>query len=181
MNARFTRLLSRFRKDRRGIAAVEFAMILPVMLTFYLGTFEGSNAIIAKRKVDNAAETVGGIVARSGQMDATRMANALMISEAIIGSDDASAMTLTVTAVKVDSKGKATVHWSRKGKSAGFAVGAPFTLSGELKGLNDAYFIVATATYDFKPMFSYGGMIDSMRFERTFSFRPRKGSEIPWS
>lgn len=156
-------------------------MILPVMLIFYLGTFEGSGAIIAKRKVESASETVGGIVARSNQMDATRMANALLISEAMVGSSKAAALTLTVTTVKVDANGKATVHWSRKGKSAGLSAGSAYTLPKDLQGLTGAYFVFTTVSYDFKPLFNYGGMIGTMKFERTFSFRPRKGSEIPWS
>ena len=63
-------------------------MILPVMLMLYLGTYEGSQAIIAKRKVDTAAETVGGIVARSPEMDATRLKNVMLVSDAIVGSLD---------------------------------------------------------------------------------------------
>ncbi len=59
--ARLMRLL----RDRSGTAAVEFAIILPVMLVLYLGAFQASHLIMTKRKVESAAEAVGGIVARS--------------------------------------------------------------------------------------------------------------------
>ena len=83
--------------------------------------------------------------------------------------------------MKVDDKGIAKVDWSRKGGASGLPAGSPYTMPDDLKSLKDAYFVFSTASYDYKPMFEYGGLIKQMHFERTFSFRPRKGSEIPWS
>jgi len=41
---RFSRLqlFARFAQDRRGVSAVEFAMLLPLMITLYLGAVEVS-------------------------------------------------------------------------------------------------------------------------------------------
>lgn len=176
-----SRTLAHFGDNRGGAVAVEFAMILPAMLLFYLGTFEGSQAILANRKVSAAAETVGGIVARSTAMDATRIKNAFTVSDAVVSPLDPAPLSMTVTAVKVDADGKATVDWSRKDDGAGLAAGTTYVLPDDLKGLNDAYYVFSTASYDYAPLFGYGGMVTKMRLERTFTFRPRKGSSIPWS
>ncbi|WP_168990430.1 TadE/TadG family type IV pilus assembly protein [Aureimonas flava] len=159
---------------------MEFAVILPVMLLFYLGTFEASQAIITKRKVTNAAETVGGIVARSSEMDATRMRNVLLISDAIIGSVDGDPPEITVTTVRTDAKGVATVDWSRRGTAEAAAKGTPYRLPDELAGLADAYFVLATVRYAYTPAFDFVGIFGTMEFERRFTFRPRKGTEIAW-
>ena len=45
--------------DERGVSAVEFAMLLPLMLTLYLGAVEVSQGIGADRKVTLTARTVG--------------------------------------------------------------------------------------------------------------------------
>jgi Flp pilus assembly protein TadG len=173
--------IGRLRKNRSGAVAVEFAMILPAMLLFYLGTFEGSQVIMANRKVSAAAETLGGIVARSTAMDTTRIKNAFLVSDAVLAPLDLAPLSMTVTAVKVDTAGKATVDWSRKDDGPGLAVGSSYSLPDDLVGLADAYYVFSTASYDYAPLFGYEGVVTPMRMERTFTFRPRKGSSIPWS
>lgn len=173
-------VLCRFLGDRRAAAAVEFALILPVMLIAYLGMFEASQAIIAKRRVDNAAETVGGIVARSPDMDATRMRNLLMISNAIVGSSSGQEPEVTVTTVRTDAKGQATVDWARRGTVQTAVKGARYQLPSDLAGLPETYFVFSKIAYTYRPTFDVAGLFGTLRFERTFAFRPRKGAEIPW-
>jgi Flp pilus assembly protein TadG len=43
--------LQRFRKARAGLAAIEFAFILPVMVIMFLGTVEESNYETTARRV----------------------------------------------------------------------------------------------------------------------------------
>ena len=59
-----SKLLQRFVKEERAIAAVEFALILPLMLLMYLGTAEGSRLFIMDRKVAVVAGSIGDLVAR---------------------------------------------------------------------------------------------------------------------
>ena len=44
--------------DERGVSAIEFAMMLPLMLTLYLGAVELSQGVGAERKVTLTARTV---------------------------------------------------------------------------------------------------------------------------
>jgi Flp pilus assembly protein TadG len=50
-------LSARFCRDQRGTSVVEFAMLLPAMVTLYLGTFEISQGVGAERKVTLTART----------------------------------------------------------------------------------------------------------------------------
>jgi Flp pilus assembly protein TadG len=45
-----TRRLSRFWRDRRGVSAVEFALIAPVLMIFYFGMAELTEAMMAQRR-----------------------------------------------------------------------------------------------------------------------------------
>ena len=76
--------LKHFSRQNKGVVAVEFAMILPLLLIFYLGAFEGSQALSANRKVEAIADTVGNLVSRSTAMDTTRLNNIMAISKAIL-------------------------------------------------------------------------------------------------
>src|SRR5262245_44457481 len=58
------RRLQRLAHDQRGVSAVEFAMLLPLMLTLYLGAVEISQAVAVDRKVTLAARSVADLVAQ---------------------------------------------------------------------------------------------------------------------
>jgi len=51
--------------DRRGLAAVEFAFILPVMMVMLFGTVEFSSAIAIDRKVTLMARTLSDLTSQS--------------------------------------------------------------------------------------------------------------------
>jgi len=46
-----------FVRDRRGIAATEFAVIVPIMLVLFFGTVEFSSGVAVDRKVTLIART----------------------------------------------------------------------------------------------------------------------------
>ena len=56
------RRLWRLIGDERGVSAVEFALLLPLMLTLYLGAVEVSQGIRADRKVTLTARTIVDLV-----------------------------------------------------------------------------------------------------------------------
>ena len=55
---RATHFARRLVNDRRGVAAIEFAMIVPIMLVLFFGTVEFSSGIAAERKVSLMARTL---------------------------------------------------------------------------------------------------------------------------
>src|ERR1051325_11821548 len=81
---RVRRLLRRFQDDKRGVSAVEFAMLLPLMVTLYIGGVEVSSAIAVDRKVTLVARTVGDLVAQSTSVNATDMTNILNAASSVV-------------------------------------------------------------------------------------------------
>jgi Flp pilus assembly protein TadG len=57
-------LYCRWRGDRKGIAAVEFAFIVPIMMVMFIGAVELSQAITVDRRVTQVASSVADLVAR---------------------------------------------------------------------------------------------------------------------
>jgi len=60
-------LAQRLRGDKRGVAALEFALILPFMLTLYIGIAEISKGYMASQRMTLVARTLADLVAQQGQ------------------------------------------------------------------------------------------------------------------
>jgi Flp pilus assembly protein TadG len=52
-------------RDLSGIAAIEFALILPVILLLFIGSFETTNLVLAYMKLEASAETAADLVAQT--------------------------------------------------------------------------------------------------------------------
>jgi len=68
-------LIDRFIDDARANVAIEFAFILPLMLTMFFGTVEFSSALAANRKVTVVARTLSDLVSQSSTVTDTDLTN----------------------------------------------------------------------------------------------------------
>lgn len=57
--------LANFRKRTEGVAAVEFALIAPIMVVLLMGSIEISQAVTVDRRVTQVSTTTGDLVARA--------------------------------------------------------------------------------------------------------------------
>jgi Flp pilus assembly protein TadG len=58
-------LYSRYLKSTRGVAAIETALIMPVMLLLYIGMVDLTNLVSTNRKLTQAAATLADVVTQS--------------------------------------------------------------------------------------------------------------------
>jgi Flp pilus assembly protein TadG len=98
--------------DERGVSAVEFALILPLMLTLYLGAVELSQGIAADRKVTMTARTTADLVSQVTSLSTTDISNSLSAASAVMAPYPVSNLKVTVSSVAVDANSKATIAWS---------------------------------------------------------------------
>ncbi len=90
----------RFAADRRGIAAVEFALMLPVLIGLYLGASELAQYISNSRKVALATRSVADLISRQTLPVTTEsLQNTIRAARAILAPFDAASATITVLSV----------------------------------------------------------------------------------
>jgi Flp pilus assembly protein TadG len=94
--------LSGCARVERGVSTVEFALILPLMVTLYLGGVEVSQGLTIDRKVTLVARTVADLAAQAQTIANSDMTNILNASTAVLLPYSIDKTKVTVSQVKID-------------------------------------------------------------------------------
>ena len=147
-------VLARFAQDRRGVSAVEFAMLLPLMVTLYLGTVEISQGVGIDRKVTLTTRTVADLASQVSSINNSDMTNLLNAASSVVAPYDVSKLKVTVSAVTIDANNVAKVTWSDTLNGTKRAVGSTVTLPAALN-VASTTLIWSEVSYSYKPTIGY--------------------------
>lgn len=179
---RASRLGMRFALDRRGVAAVEFALIAPIMLLFYFGLAEFTQAMIAERKAIRTASAIGDLVAQNdaiaptgagGISDVFNIASVLMKPF-----PTGTKLKLCVASVSADAQGKKTVDWSKNQNDTTCPGQGPTTMviSSDLLAANQSV-IMSRVIYSYTSPMNETLKVNPT-FTKTYYLRPRRSSKV---
>jgi Flp pilus assembly protein TadG len=119
------RLAAGMLRDRRGNAAVEFAVIVPLMLTMFFGTVEFSSGVAVDRKVTLVARALSDLTSQSlNTTSDTEMQNIFAASSAILSPYSVTPIQPTISEIYVDASKIAKIQWS-KSATLSLVSGAP--------------------------------------------------------
>lgn len=170
------RRMALFLSDRRGLAAVEFALILPIMLLLYLGGVEVTQAVTIDRKLTLTVRTVADLASQSATLTSSDVTNILNASVAVMAPYSNSKVKLTVSAIDIDSNGKATVAWSRTLNGTARSKGATVTVPSNLKVANTTL-VWSEGSYAYKPTIGYV-LTGTLNLEDQLYMRPRVSDKV---
>ncbi|CCD93480.1 conserved hypothetical protein [Bradyrhizobium sp. ORS 375] len=174
--------------DDDAVAATEFAIVLPFMLTLLLGGVELGNGLAIGVKVSETSHSVADMVAQNTQITAAQMQNILLASTSIMApyavteAGGNSLMTVTVSEVSTDANGNATVQWSTSTKTgAARAVGQRMTLSAftSTNPVNaNISLILGEVSYTYKPNLG-SGVTGPVTISDSYYLFPRCSTNSP--
>jgi Flp pilus assembly protein TadG len=151
---RIAKTIARFARERRGVAVVEFAMLLPVMMTLYLGSVEASQGIAAQRKVTLTAHALADLATQYTDITNADMSNILAAGPAIIVPYSATNLQEVVSEVSINAQGQASVVWSDTLGGTALSVGQVVTVPSSL-AVPNTYLILAQVQYNYNPTYGY--------------------------
>lgn len=156
MSLRIRGLLSGLRRDDRASAAVEFAVIVPIMLVLFFGTVEFSSGVAVDRKITLVARTLSDLTSQSTAVTDTDLANYTITAKAIMTPYDSSLLNSRVSELYVDPATLvAKVKWSKGGGAlTAHPLNTVITIPTALK-IGGTYLIYAEADYTYKPAVGY--------------------------
>jgi Flp pilus assembly protein TadG len=106
------RSISTLRDDIGGFAAVEFAMIVPVMMIMLLGSVEVSDALTVDGRINVTAASISDIIARSTPLTKSELRDIFKIGHVLIGKYPVQNLRSEVVSLQPNAAGSMRVVWS---------------------------------------------------------------------
>ena len=184
--------LRTFFVDRKGVAALEFALIAPLLFVLYLGTMEITQVMETNKKLSRVGSMVSDLVGQQGR-DVYRedLDAIMMIGEAILKPYARSPISIVITGIEIDKFSQAKVKWSRKMVDDAFsrdaAKGAVTTVPDALN-IPDTFLLRVTAMLDYRPIITWTAdqktslgltaAFDNISMGEAYHLRPRMTTEM---
>jgi Flp pilus assembly protein TadG len=196
-------MIARLRRDIRGVSAIEFALIAPILILIYCGMAELSSGLTAARKASHAASAVGDLVSQQSSVSLSTMANFFLGGDDVMqpfptsatsGSTTTLLLQQRITSAVLQSDLKTVlVSWSctPTGQSvltplavnatlvasSGTASSSNYTsLSSLLVNAGDSV-IITEGRYTFSSPVNYM-LPQSLVFTNTYFLKPRRGASV---
>jgi Flp pilus assembly protein TadG len=142
---------TRFAQATSGMAAVEFALTLPFLVTLMFTGIDITDAVSARRKAVTASSTISDLISQAKEVYDADVQNAFTAGTAIMAPFNASAFTAVVTNITMDATGAPKVAWSKGYNVPGRPVGSSVTIPTKLQAPNSSL-VMAEVTYSYKPL-----------------------------
>ena len=188
--------LRRLIVDRRGVAALEFALIAPLLLSMYFLTMEVGQGIEANKKVGRAASMVADLVTQQQTTTKTELYAILNIGSALLQPYNRSKPTIIITAIEVtdETTPKVKVAWSRKMVNGAYSVdqaaGTITTIPDTLK-IKGSFLVRVESSLQYYPVITWAAgdkgtlgltaAFDKLEMKETYYLRPRMTQSISCS
>lgn len=184
---RIVKRLGCFTVDSKGVAAVEFAYIAPLLILALFGTVEVSRAVMMHKRFQRVSAMIGDLVSREQTMgsapgEAAAMLNGMMLSaQQVMYPFSMSSLNIKINSLRAKSndKNRTRSEWSyeyktRSAKST--CTDKPMPSLGMINAGNTA--IVVESSYQFTPLLAnlVPGFQTSMNWKDTITHSPRKAS-----
>lgn len=168
-------------RDTRGVSAVEFALVLPVLLLLSLGFAEVGRYALVALKVQHAATTLADLATREEQLSAGTLDGLFAACRHILAPFDmATDGVAIVTGVGAEGGGGPEVLWQRSGGGALTAasdvggVGGAADLPDVLTVDDGETLVAAEVVFSYRPWLL--GVVPAATLRRTAYYRPRAGT-----
>ena len=152
-------------RDRSGVATIEFALIVPILLVIFFGSYETANLILAYMKLEDAAETAADLVAQAKVNDvlqSTDFTNFTNAAEQVLSPLPTSGSQLQIAYASVTySTGSPVIDWHVEVNGASALTINNISTSQDLANLGSETtgstdsVVIAQLTYAYTSSFSH--------------------------
>lgn len=170
-----------FARARDGLAAIEFAMLAPIMLLIYFGLTEFTQAYMANRRANHMASIVADLIAQGETTNTAELQRAFDMGPLVLKPFKADDLSIRVTSVTwMNGKG-AVVDWSRSSNNGlnNFKKNDVITVPEKLIS-NGESLIIGESRYVYEVEIARV-IAQPLTFQRRYYLKPRSTDKITCS
>jgi Flp pilus assembly protein TadG len=104
--------MKRFLKDQKGIAAMEFALVVPILISLYFMLNETASAMRAARKVTIVSRVMADLASRSEDISNAARNDIFASAGPILSPFPTTGAGFRITSIRFDATGTGFVDWS---------------------------------------------------------------------
>lgn len=172
------RIARQIARSRSGMAAVEFALIAPVMILMFFGTIELCEALNAKARVTRVASTAADLVAQATTVSSADITNIFNAANAILYPYSSAGAQIVISNIVDDGHGGAKVLWSNAQNTTPRAVGATVAVpAGLIVSGSGSSVILAEITYIYSSPTTQA-LSANTTMTGSFYARPRRSATV---
>lgn len=175
MKQTFLLALKLYKKAQKGVSAVEFALIVPLMLSIYFACIELSLLMILDRKVTTSTATLGDLTARALTISNDDLDDIFEATRMIFQPNDITEARMRVSSLYNDA-GTIRVGWSDGCNLAAYSVDQVIAAPANLVPAGGTV-IYAEIEYDYNSALGYF-FTTTKTLTDQFYLRPRRVNEI---
>lgn len=173
----------RFAKDERGVSAIEFVLIFPLLVTMMAGTVDIGQALTVSRKMNQVVSTLGDMTSQQTAWTTSDIDAIIAGTATIIEPFSKTDLKIDLVVLDVNASLAATVNWGRGYNKTALAKNSasPVTIPTNI-AQSGVQLIAVKATYSLTTPFSkllkpITG-VTTYNYQKTYIMRPRNGNAI---
>jgi Flp pilus assembly protein TadG len=169
--------------DTRGASAVEFGLIVPVLVVLYAVGFEVCEAATVNRKLTDTTTQLANVTSQYTKVAKSDIASIMNASSETMTPYTNGDLALVVSEISMDANGKPSVTWSEAYLNGVPFKGNPLTTPPKAPPsfqLPNSSYIVVQSTYAYTPVVAGNFMAPMTLADQSFML-PRDAGSIPCS
>ncbi len=140
-----------WKRSEEGMAAVEAAIIFPVMLVMLMGVYDLGNAILANQKTIRASQVVADLIARQNIVSNADIADAVEAGRLAFEPIDSSSFGVDIVSIRFDDDAASEIVWRETVNMT--PVPNPLGAVSALEDSNEGV-VMVSVVYEFTPLFA---------------------------
>jgi Flp pilus assembly protein TadG len=148
------RRFRRFARAKKGLAALEFAIIAPMMIFLLFGSVDLIDVLGADKRAQNAAASLADVIARDTEVTNDEVSGLWAALDVLMYPDDAAAMQIRVSSVRIENATTARVVWSEGRRMTARMPNSTISLPAQMMTPGTSL-IVAESVYPYQSLLGF--------------------------